>query len=311
LVQRVQQRWPGIIIHARADAGCGVPWMYAAAERLGIDYTFGLSTNAVLKRQTEDLQEQASAAYHEDRRAAQAAAAAADLPYTPPPTRRRCDGFWYQAGSWPQARWVVAKAEANAQGTNRRFIVSNRPGARVLPEAAYDDYALRGESENRNKEFKCGLAMDRLSDHRFLANYFRLYLHAAAFNLLVGLRRLIADPLAVNAPAADPLAAGSAPEPSLSSLAVLAAQEALPLPKEALPEPQRRRYFTRRRRHDPLGEGQPATWRLLFIKVAAEVSVRARRIVVRLSASWPYLAYFQAVCQRLSEGPAGVPDPSS
>ena len=28
--------------------------------------------------------------------------------------------------------------------------------------------------ENRNKEFKCDLAMDRLSDHRFMANYFRL-----------------------------------------------------------------------------------------------------------------------------------------
>jgi hypothetical protein len=27
--------------------------------------------------------------------------------------------------------------------------------------------------------------MDRLSDHRFVANYFRLYLHAAAMNLLV------------------------------------------------------------------------------------------------------------------------------
>ena len=53
---------------------------------------------------------------------------------------------------------------------------------------------MRGESENRNKEFKCGLAMDRLSDHRFLANYFRLYLHAAALNLLVRLRQEIADP---------------------------------------------------------------------------------------------------------------------
>ena len=45
------------------------------------------------------------------------------------------------------------------------------------------------QSENRNKEFKGGLGMDRLSDHRFCANYFRLYLHAAAMNLLVRLRR--------------------------------------------------------------------------------------------------------------------------
>src|SRR5947209_1337549 len=55
----------------------------------------------------------------------------------------------------------------------------------------------------------------------------------------------------------------------------------------------------RRRRHDPLGGGQPATWRLLFIKIAAEVVVSQRRILVRLSASWPYLHYFQKVCTRL------------
>jgi hypothetical protein len=54
-----------------------------------------------------------------------------------------------------------------------------------LPQAAYAD---RGESENRNKEIKCGLEADRLSDHRYLANLFRLYLHAAALNLLVRLR---------------------------------------------------------------------------------------------------------------------------
>jgi hypothetical protein len=32
-------------------------------------------------------------------------------------------GFWYRAGSWPVSRFVVVKAEANAQGTNRRFWV--------------------------------------------------------------------------------------------------------------------------------------------------------------------------------------------
>ena len=73
----------------------------------------------------------------------------------------------------PQARWVVVKAEANAQGTNRRFIVTNRPGARVLPEAAYDgephalgmmmrsfvDACLRGELDGDvDPSFHDGLA---------------------------------------------------------------------------------------------------------------------------------------------------------
>ena len=48
-------------------------------------------------------------------------------------------GFWYQAGTWPQPRWVVAKAEANDRGTNRRFVVTNRPGAKLLPGPTYDE----------------------------------------------------------------------------------------------------------------------------------------------------------------------------
>jgi hypothetical protein len=75
-----------------------------------------------------------------------------------------------------QPRWTIVKAEAHVQGTNRRAVVTNRPGARVLPQATYDEYTERGESENRNKELKCGLQADRLSDHRYMANLFRLYL---------------------------------------------------------------------------------------------------------------------------------------
>src|SRR3954462_12995384 len=138
---------------------------------------------------------------------------------------------------------------------------------------------MRGEGENRNKEFKCGVAMDRLSDHRFLANYFRLYLHAAALNLLVRLRREIASP--PPAPAGD-------------------------MPGEALAGGARKQYQNARRREDPLGKGQPATWRLLLIKVAASVIVSCRRIVVRLSGTWPNRNFFEHISQHVSSRPAGA-----
>jgi hypothetical protein len=38
-----------------------------------------------------------------------------------------------------------------------------------------------------------------------------------------------------------------------------------------------------------------------LIKVAAEVVTRARRVLVRISASWPHLDQLLAVCQRVSE----------
>jgi hypothetical protein len=179
-------------------------------------------------------------------------------------------------------------------------VVTNRPGAVVLPGPTYDEYAARGESENRNKEFKCDLAMDRLSDHRFVANYFRLYLHAAAMNLLVRLRRFVSEPLPAPAPLLDPAqAAGQPDEAALSA-------DATCLPVEALTGPERQRHFRQRRQRDPLGEGHPCTWRTLLIKVAAEVVVRTRRIVVRLSSSWPHLEWYRRVCQRLG-GPVSTP----
>jgi hypothetical protein len=179
----------------------------------------------------------------------------------------------YQADSWPAPRPVVIKVETNAQGINRRALVTNRPGWFVEPQATYDEYAGRGESENRNKELKCELQSDRLSDHRFLANFFRLYLHAAALNLLVRMRQATALP------------------------AKTPAELGLPNPLSAavLDEPDRKRYFNRRRERDPLGEGFACTWRTRLIKVAAEIIVSARRVLIRLSGTWPHLDHFESV----------------
>jgi hypothetical protein len=259
LVTRVRAAWPNVRIRVRGDCGFGVPMMHELCDRLGIVYTFGQSANAVLQRETEALLEEAVQRW--------------DATGEP---QRLFTGFWYQAQTWAEPRWVIAKCEAHAQGTNRRFVTTNRPAGTLYLEAAYDEYARRGESENRNKEFKCGMAMDRLSDHRFMANYFRLYLHAAALNLLARLRREVADP-----PMSE-------------------------VPAEALPEPARKGYQNARRRRDPLGEGQPATWRLMVIKVAATVVVSCRRIVVRLSGSWPHQALWERVMKHVVSRPSVV-----
>ena len=60
---------------------------------------------------------------------------------------------------------------------------------RADPEALYRFYARRGESENWIKDFKLHIKADRLSCHRFIANQFRLLLHAAAYWLMDALRR--------------------------------------------------------------------------------------------------------------------------
>ncbi len=82
------------------------------------------------------------------------------------------------------------------------------------------------------------------------------------------------------------------------------------IPVEALAGRQRRQWHNRRREHDPLGEGQPCTWRTRLIKVAARVRESTRRVVVELSASWPYLNYFQEVLQRLLVSSSAAPNSS-
>jgi hypothetical protein len=265
LVGRLRQVWPDVQIELRADSGFGVPAMYEVCERLDVQYTIGLGMNATLKARSEPLLAFAVAQYDQ----------------TGQMQRRFCD-FWYQAQSWPAQRRVVVKVEVGPQGTNRRAVVTNRPGVLVLPGATYDEYADRGESENRNKEFKVGLAADRLSDHRFMANLFRLYLHTVAYNLLAHLRRWVADP-----PTDDPRAE---------------------VPREALLPRPRRHHFNRRRERDPLGEGHACTWRTRLIKVAARVRQTARRVVVELSGCWPYLEHYAHVSQRVLALPVH-PDP--
>ena len=256
VVQRLREVWPGVRIHVRGDSGLGVPSMYDGCEHLDIEYTLGMGMNARLKKLSNPLLDEAVA-----RRDATGE------------SQRLFTAFWYQAESWPAQRWVIVKCEANAEGTNRRAVVTNRQGAFVLPGAAYDGYADRGESENRNKELKTGLQADRLSDHRYFANLFRLYLHVAAYNLLVRMRQAVVNP----------------PSPS-------AREE---VPAEALSGRKRRRWHNLRREHDPLGEGQPCTWRTRLIKVGAYVRETTRRVVVELSANWPYLHHFQHVSQRI------------
>jgi hypothetical protein len=213
LMGRLRAAWPDVHVHVRGDSGLGVPLMYDVCRELRLSYTFGIGMNSKLRALSEAVLEEAVAAYER----------------TGQPQRSFLS-LDYQAESWPAAQPVVIKVEAHAQGTNRRAVVTNRAGCAVLPQAVYDEYAMRGESENRNKELKSELAADRLSDHRFLANFFRLYLHTAALNLLVRLRHAV-----VHAP------------PTSDELGLPAE-----LPTEALDEPGRKRFFNKRRGRDPL-----------------------------------------------------------
>ncbi len=173
ITTRLRERWPEVEIELRADAGFAVPAVYDYCESEGITYTVALITNPRLLEMAEGLLEEANESHERTGRKA----------------RLFSEGL-YEAGSWEKGRRVVYKAEAMEKGTNTRFVVTTRNDE---PKALYEFYAQRGEGENWIKDFKLHMKADRLSCHSFIANQFRLLLHAVAYWLMDALRRKLVE----------------------------------------------------------------------------------------------------------------------
>jgi hypothetical protein len=167
-----QQVGHHVDIEIRGDSGFATPRLYQFCEENKLRYVIGLSRNPRLQRIVEPLLDSTRLKF-------------VDLKEK----QRQFDEFAYRANSWDRSRRVIVKVEVDDRGINRRFVVSNRDD--LSAQALYDHYTDRGQSENYIKAFKNHLSMDRLSCHRFLANQFRLLLHALAYQMFVCLRHYL------------------------------------------------------------------------------------------------------------------------
>jgi hypothetical protein len=174
LLPKLRKRCPEATIIVRADAGYGVREMIAGCRNEGVRFCFGKASNQVLLRKAQEVRarvDRAETLRQEKKTRPQACRAFANLEY--------------QADGWARAERVVAKAEVTFGKPNPRFVVTDlSPDAGWTPHRVYQFYCERGDRENRIKEFKLDMAGDRLSCSTFLANQFRLILHAAAFLLV-------------------------------------------------------------------------------------------------------------------------------
>lgn len=172
VVGTLTQRWPGVSVHLRADAGFADPELYPWLEANHVAYAIGMATNAVLSRLARPLCERA-------RKAASASPTGQATLY---------GRVWYQAESWEKPRRVVVKVTVTPAGQKVRFLVVFGLGR--WPKEIYTFYGGRGDSENRIKELKAGVHSDRMSCETFASNKVRLMLASVAYVLLQGLRRL-------------------------------------------------------------------------------------------------------------------------
>lgn len=178
LIVRLKEAFPHAELLVRCDGGFAGPEVFDFLDARGVGYVIATAKNAVLERL-------AAPALRAARRASIASGQ----------SERRYGHADYQAQSWPRPRRVVFKAEVTRYPgrdarDNPRFLITNQPThAKVLYQRVY---AQRGDVENRIKELKMGISLDRTSCQRFLANQARVLLHAAAFMLYQELRLLAA-----------------------------------------------------------------------------------------------------------------------
>lgn len=173
-IPALRSRFPGARIRFRTDAGFYSPRLLDRLEELGLEYVVGIPRNSVLAEGAEGWMTIVRT-LHERSGETETLFGEQD----------------YQAGSWSHPRRVVVKAEVLAyrgrpSKDNLRFVVTNRK--RPAPATVYEWYVQRGDSENRIKELKLDLELDRMSCTRFVANQFRLVMVFVAYALFQELR---------------------------------------------------------------------------------------------------------------------------
>jgi hypothetical protein len=180
-VARLRRAFPKAKILVRLDAGFQSPKVFSLLEDLEVDYLIAVAKNPALERNAAGLM-------HKARRRQQQSGQS---------VRLFGETRW-GARSWRgRRRRVVYKAEVlaaseKAPKDNPRFVVTTLE--RLSAKRIYELYCQRGDSENRIKELKHDLQIDRTSCTSFTANQLRVLLTAATYVLYQELRARIRDP---------------------------------------------------------------------------------------------------------------------
>jgi hypothetical protein len=174
LLLRLLDAFPKAKILVRLDGGFAGPEVLEFLEAARCDYVIGMAENVKLKPFAEPALKRAR------RRSERTGDSEREF--------RSCR---YAARTWSRRRRVVIKAEVvrypgREPRDNARYVVTSLKGdARSIYEKVY---VARGDVENRIKELKLGLQIDRTSCTRFMANQFRVLMTLTAFILMQEIR---------------------------------------------------------------------------------------------------------------------------
>lgn len=182
LFVRLRAAFPGVRLRVRLDAGFASGKLLTFLEREGAEYVVAMQGTVRLHKRIRRLQGRARARARRRQRSVRLLAETRFLGWR-----------------WQQPRRLILKAEVlyypgRAPKDNPRFVITNLP---YRPATVYAIYCARGDMENRLKELQHGLASDRTSCSRFVANQLRLLVAATAYVLFQVLRcRAVGTPWA-------------------------------------------------------------------------------------------------------------------
>jgi hypothetical protein len=175
LIARVRAAFPKARLRVRLDAGFAAPEVFAFLDaQPRLEYAVAMGKNKVLERRARRLMGTARRLSRESKK-----------------TEHVYGECRYAAKTWPCKRRVVIKAEVvrhpgRDPKDNPRFVVTNLT---KTPRWIYERvYCERGDVENRIKEVKHGVQIDRTSCSSFFANQFRVLLTVAAYILMQEIR---------------------------------------------------------------------------------------------------------------------------
>lgn len=174
VIERIKEKYPNIKIIIRTDSGFSGAEFYKLVDDYNLLYATGIASNEVLKKQTKELEKIVRETYLSKKEKHQSFIS-----------------FGYKAKSWHKEQQCYAKVESTGKGMNIRYFSSNIKD-KTAEQIYFDFYVKRGEaSENRIKEVKNMCFSDRLSNHRYWANFFRLFISSLAYEMFLLLKQKI------------------------------------------------------------------------------------------------------------------------
>jgi hypothetical protein len=175
IIKKIREKYPEMKIIIRADSGFSCPAFYNLANKYNLLYAIGIASNDILKDRVKWVAKAVEVHYVQNHE-----------------KHQHFFSFPYKAATWEEEEMCHCKVESTGKGLNIRYIISNFE-EQTARQIYTEFYVKRGDaSENRIKEVKNMCFSDRLSNHRFIANFFRLFLSYLAYEMFRLLKLAIA-----------------------------------------------------------------------------------------------------------------------